>query len=265
MNSLKKIGLQPRQKFWCGGLFLILPFFLLGCLQGATDKEYRVKQVIDGDTIELDNGLMVRYIGIDTPEIRKRQGESWVYAPEPYAEKAKEFNRQLVEGKEVRLEFDVQKKDKYNRSLAYCFVGDTFVNARMLKEGFALLYTIPPNVKYADLLVKMQETARQDNRGLWGEIQVVPVKEAKGYLNQIVTVEGRVSSIYQSSKVTILNFGRNKFKAVIFREDYPVFMAKGVSIVSYKGKTIRVTGKIKRYKDDFEIIMRHPSAVEVLD
>ena len=254
MNSLKKIG-----------LCLILPFFLLGCFQGATSKEYRVRQVIDGDTIELDNGSMVRYIGIDTPEIRKRQGGSWVYAPEPYAEKAKEFNRRLVEGKQVRLEFDVQKKDKYNRLLTYCFVGDTFVNARMLEDGFALLYTIPPNVKYAGLLVKMQEAARQNNRGLWGEIRVVPAQEAKDYLNKIVTIEGRVSSIYQSSKVTILNFGRSKFKAVIFKEDYPVFMSSGVSISSYKGKTVRLSGKVREYKDDFEIIARHPSAIEAVD
>lgn len=247
-------------------IFLILVFLISGCLQGAPNKEYRVKQVIDGDTIELDNGQMVRYIGIDTPETRKRQGKGWVYAPEPYAEKAQEFNRRLVEGKEVRLEFDVQKKDKYNRLLVYCFVGDTFVNAKLLEEGFALLYTWPPNVKYTDLLVKMQEEARRNNRGLWGELAVIPPKDAKRYLNQIAAVEGKVTSIRQSAKVSILNFGQNKFKAVIFKEDFPSFMANGISIPkAYKGKTVRITGKVKTYKDDFEIIVRHPSSIEVVD
>lgn len=247
--------------------FLILVFLLSGCLQGAPDKEYRVRQVIDGDTIELDNGQMVRYLGIDTPEIRKRQDDgSWSYAPEPYGEKAKEFNRQLVENKTVRLELDVQKKDKYNRLLAYCFAGDVFVNAKLLEEGFALLYTWPPNVKYADLLVKMQEEARRNSRGLWGELAVIPSKDAKRYLNQLVTVEGRVTSIRQSVKVSILNFGQSKFKAVIFKEAFPVFMASGISIPqTYKGKTLRVTGKVQEYKDDFEIIIRHPSAIEVVD
>ena len=251
-----------------GGLFFLCLFFAFGCAGNIPDsnKEYRVREVIDGDTIELDNGQMVRYIGIDTPETRKRQGDSWVYAPEPYAEKAKEFNRQLVEGKGLRLEFDVQKKDKYNRLLAYCFVGDTFVNSRILEEGLAVLYTLAPNVKYADMLVKIQQEARQNNRGLWGALQVIQPQDAKRYLNQIVTVEGRVSSIYQSSRVTILNFGQSRFKAVIFKEEYPIFMASGVSIQkSYSGKTLRITGKLKEYKDNFEIILRHPSNVEVLD
>lgn len=248
-------------------LFLSVSLLLLGCADTSYQKEYRVKNVIDGDTIELDNGQMVRYLGIDTPEIRKRQDDgSWSYAPEPYGEKAKEFNRQLVENKTVRLELDVQKKDKYNRLLAYCFTGGVFVNAKLLEEGFALLYTWPPNVKYADLLVKMQEEARRNNRGLWGELALILSRDASRYLNQIVIVEGRVSSIRQSTKVSILNFGRSKFKVVIFKEAFPVFMASGISIPqAYKGKTVRVTGRIKEYKDTFEIIVRHPSAIEAVD
>lgn len=244
----------------------IAALFLCGCLNTVSlNKEYRVTQIIDGDTIEVENGQAVRYLGIDTPETRKREGEKWVYAPDAYAEEAKEFNRKLVEGKTVRLEFDVQKKDKYNRWLAYCFVGDIFVNAKMLEDGYALLYTSPPNIKYADILVKMQEEARKNNRGLWAEVSVVAPKEAKRYLNKIVTVEGKVTSVRQSPKVTILNFGQSKFKAVVFKDDFPAFMAGGVSLKAYKGKTVRITGKVKEYKDSFEIIVRHPSAIEVVE
>lgn len=248
-------------------LFFILPFFLLGCLQAASsNKEYRVRQVIDGDTIELDNGQKVRYIGIDTPEVRKRQGSSWVYAPEPYAEKAKDYNRQLVEGKPVRMEFDLQKKDKYDRLLAYCYVDDVFVNAKMLEEGFAFLYTISPNVKYVDLLVDKQKSARQNNRGIWAEPVIIPAKDAKHYLNQMVTVEGKVSSVRQTTKVSILNFGQSGFKAVVFKGEFPFFLSQGISIPkAYKGKTVRITGKIKEYKGDPEIIIQHPSAIEVID
>ena len=247
-------------------LMCIAALFLCGCLNTVTfNKEYKVKQVIDGDTIALENGQAVRYLGIDTPEIRKREGEKWVYAPEAYAQEAKEFNRKLVEGKTVRLEFDVQKKDKYDRWLAYCFVDDVFVNAKMLEEGYALLYTSPPNIKYADILVKMQEEARKNNRGLWAEVSVVAPKEAKHYLNKIVTVEGKVTSVRQSPKVTILNFGQSKFKAVVFNNDFPAFMAGGVSLKAYKGKTVRIAGKVKEYKDSFEIIVRHPSAIEVVE
>ena len=92
-------------------LFLFLCFFLFGCGDNfSASKKFQVKQVIDGDTIELDNGESVRYIGIDTPETRKREGDTWVYVGEPFAEKAKDFNRRMVEGKVARLELDVQKK-----------------------------------------------------------------------------------------------------------------------------------------------------------
>lgn len=247
-------------------LFLSLGLFFLGCADNfSATRESRVKQVIDGDTIELDSGESVRYIGIDTPEIRKREGDTWVYAGEPFAERAKDFNRRLVEGKVARLESDVQKKDKYGRVLAYCFVEDVFVNARMLQEGLALLYTIPPNIKYVDLLVKAQQEARENNRGLWAEIPVIPAKEAGRYLNQVAIVEGKVSSVYQSAKVTILNFGRSDFKAVIFKNDLASFTAVGISVSDYKGKTLRISGKIKEYKDKFEIIASHPSSIEAID
>lgn len=267
-------GLNCSKKFLQGlslslrglGLIILCILFLFGCLQAAQgNREYLVGKVIDGDTIELANGQMVRYLGIDTPEVRRRQGGSWVYAPEPYAEEAREFNRRLVEGKLVRLEFDVQKKDKYDRLLAYCFMDDVFVNARMLEEGFAMLYTSTPNIKYADMFVELQEEARQYNRGLWAASPVIAPKDARHFLGKIVKVEGKVTSVRQSPKVTILNFGQSKFKGVIFREEFPVFMAQGISLGGYKGRVVRITGKIKEYKDDFEIIIRHPSDIETVE
>lgn len=154
--------------------FLVFSLLLLGC--GSENNplspveiqsSYRVKEVIDGDTIILDNGQLVRYIGIDTPEIRRKARNKWVYEPMPYSKEAKEFNRQLVKGKTVNLEFDVEKKDKYGRLLAYVYVGDIFVNAKMLKEGYALLYTHPPNIKYVELFIKLAKEARENKKGLW--------------------------------------------------------------------------------------------------
>ncbi len=255
MNLFKKLTII---------ILSVLAFGCSGDIPGA-GKEYRVSQVIDGDTIELDTGQTVRYLGIDTPETRRREGEKWVYDPDAYAEEAKEFNRGMVEGKSVSLEFDIQQTDKYKRFLAYCFVDGEFVNARLLEEGFALLYTSPPNVKYADVLVKKQEEARRNNKGLWAGLSVIATKEAGKYLNKIVAVEGKVSSVYQSPKVVILNFGRSNFKAVVFKSDFSVFMAQGVSLPGYKGRVVRITGKVKEYKDDFEIIVRHPSDIETVE
>ena len=123
-----------------------------------------VQRAVDGDTVLLSSGERVRYIGIDTPELHHPRKPV-----EPYAREAKEFNRRLVEGKTVRLEFDVQRRDKYGRLLAYVFLEDgTFVNAELLKQGYAHLLTIPPDVKYTDLFVQLQREAREAKRGLWG-------------------------------------------------------------------------------------------------
>jgi len=101
-----------------------------------------VQRAVDGDTVVLAGGERVRYIGMD---------------------------RKLVEGRKVRLEFDVERRDRYGRLLAYVFLEDgRFVNAELLKEGYAQLLTIPPNVKYVDLFVGLQRQAREAKRGLWG-------------------------------------------------------------------------------------------------
>jgi micrococcal nuclease len=79
-----------------------------------------------------------------------------------------EFTKKLVQGKRVRLEFDVERYDKYKRILAYVYLEDgTFVNAKIVQEGYASLMTYPPNVKYADLFLKLYQEARQNKRGLW--------------------------------------------------------------------------------------------------
>lgn len=140
--------------------------FLFILLTGAvllSQDYYEVTRVIDGDTIELENGETVRLIGIDTPETVHPSK-----AVEYYGKEASDFTRVMVEGKQVKLELDVQKRDKYNRLLAYVYLEDgTFLNAELVKEGYAKGSTYPPNVKYTDLFTKLQKEARENNRGLW--------------------------------------------------------------------------------------------------
>jgi micrococcal nuclease len=123
-----------------------------------------VERAVDGDTVVLVGGERVRYIGVDTPEMHHPKKPVQAYARE-----ALEFNRRLVEGKKIRLEMDVDRQDKYGRTLAYVFLEDgRFVNAELLKEGYAQLLTIPPNVRYVDLFTGLQKQARENKRGLWG-------------------------------------------------------------------------------------------------
>jgi len=130
----------------------------------------RVTHVVDGDTIDvrLDRGgavERVRYIGIDTPESVKPNTPV-----QCYARAASHRNARLVGGQRVRLAADVEPRDRYGRLLAYVYrVRDgLFVNAALVRDGYALTLTIPPNVAHATLFRRLQRSARAHRRGLWG-------------------------------------------------------------------------------------------------
>lgn len=135
-----------------------------------------VKRVIDGDTLQLENGERVRLIGIDTPEVHQsnklyrdaQRTKQDMTTIQKLGARSLEFTKNLAEGKRVSLEFDVERHDRYKRLLAYVYLKDgTFVNAKILEEGYASLMTIPPNIKYVDLFLKLYQEARENRRGLW--------------------------------------------------------------------------------------------------
>ncbi len=131
-----------------------------------------VTRVIDGDTIEVEiegESYKVRYIGIDTPELHHPTKPVGYFAQEAY-----EKNRELVEGQTVFLEKDVSETDQYGRLLRYVYVGDIFVNAYLVQQGYALVSTYPPDVKYQERFLELQREAREAGRGLWGPVQTPP-------------------------------------------------------------------------------------------
>jgi micrococcal nuclease len=136
----------------------------------AQDGFLLVTKVVDGDTFWADDGtskgLKIRLIGVDAPESRRTFKKQVGY----FGKEAKTYLTNLLSGRSVRLEYDLNRTDQYGRTLAYVYLQDgTFVNAELVKNGFAMTLTIPPNVKFADEFVKLQEEARENNRGLWKE------------------------------------------------------------------------------------------------
>ncbi|RJQ33299.1 MAG: hypothetical protein C4562_01050 [Actinobacteria bacterium] len=149
-------------------LLVILPVSCKLILTNRSKLEYgQVVDVIDGDTIKVEiNGSLekVRYIGVDTPET-KHPTKSVQY----FGREAFQFNKKLVDGKKVRFVKDVSQRDKYGRLLRYVYVDDIFVNAELVKQGYAYASTYPPDIKYASFFYLLQRRAREKKRGLWGK------------------------------------------------------------------------------------------------
>jgi len=139
-------------------IFVLPTLFLFYFLHlHPNPTEYKVVRVIDGDTIELEDGTKVRLLEIDAPE----KGERCY-------EEAKTRLEELVLNKKVRLEKDKEDKDRYGRLLRYVFIDCSLINLVLVKEGLAYSYIIEPNVKYMDKILDAEKFAKEFKIGcLW--------------------------------------------------------------------------------------------------
>ena len=120
----------------------------------------KVVRVIDGDTVEMDSGERVRYIGIDTPEVSP---------PECYAEEATQRNVELVEGVEVQMFTDGEDRDRYGRLLRYVYANGVFVNGQLVWEGYAEAESFGSEPRLYQTLVQLELSAIDSERGIWGD------------------------------------------------------------------------------------------------
>lgn len=137
--------------------------------QVVPDSSCIVTRIVDGDTFYCRDGTRVRLLGVDSPE--RGQG--------PVARKATAaLQRLLPSGRAVRLESDVSLRDRYGRRLAWVWSGDTLVNELMVAEGWAVRYTVPPDVRYVDRISRAEREAHDARRGMWvdGTIACRPVR-----------------------------------------------------------------------------------------
>lgn len=142
-------------------------------LTSSVPTVVKVKRVIDGDTIEIETGQKVRYIGMDTPELHDPRKPIQCFAQEAYLK-----NKELIEGKTIRLEKDISETDKYGRLLRYIYLQENnatteaiFINNYLVENGYAFVATFPPDVKFAGLFVQSQQKARNNHAGLWNNCQ----------------------------------------------------------------------------------------------
>ena len=226
----------------CLSIILIL-FLLILAIGCAAPTAPLVTKVIDGDTIEVNVGGIihkVRYIGIDTPELTDERPEVCALAQE-----ATRFNRQLVEGKTIRLEKDVSETDRYGRLLRYVYVEDIFVNAELVRQGLAWAKSYPPDIKYQDVLMRAEAGARRDRIGLWASATTLPPPTIEVPNIQITSIfyDGQVPRVESDEYVEITNLGDQPQDLAGWvlndiSEGYPSFTFP--SYILAPGKSIRV-------------------------
>lgn len=151
---------------WC----LSLSLLVVAC--GATTSPCGpttgvVDSVVDGDTINLSSGERIRYLLADTPESTGGKNDC-------YGATATDYNRSLVQGKQVTLRYDAECKDRFNRLLAYVTVDGVEVNSKLVSEGYACVLYLPPDGQSRkEEFETLQSVAKTERRGMWGACQTV--------------------------------------------------------------------------------------------
>lgn len=219
----------------------------------------KVEYVYDGDTVKLQDGRKVRLININAPEIEtpRKRGE-------PGGEEARKRLLDWVQGQKVRLEFDQERQDKYGRTLAYLFNQQPMhLNRELVREGLAIANIHPPNFKYLDSLLEAQAKAENEKRGIWGmayyaakPIEILRRKRLYGWHRLV----GVPLTIKQGRKYLRLMFAAD-LVVTIPRANLEWFP----DLHSYLGHRVEVRGWPSRRGRVYSILVRHPSALVLLD
>lgn len=218
---------------------------------------YRVKKVFDGDTVLLEDGRRVRLLGINTPEVRHKNEDAQAGGDE-----AKQWLVNKLQNSKVRLETDVEKTDKYERTLAHLFTeNDEHLNLQLVAAGLAAVNIYPPNLLHAEELIKVQDQAEQARSGIWQRVEYVAIpvssladRERSGWVRLV----GKVVNIRNSRKYSYLELS-SRFEARIERQWLPLFP----DMNGYLGKEIEVRGWLNKNKNGFSMLIRHPSAIKL--
>lgn len=218
---------------------------------------YRVKKVFDGDTLLLTNGQKVRLLGINSPEVAHRNNPA-----EPGGEEARHWLTLHVAQQKIRLEMDVEKKDKYGRTLAYVFTEQgAHINLELVKNGLASVVLHPPNLHYSQALLDAQNIAENARLGIWRK----PYFARQSYRNIRNTrgwkrIVGTVTHIKHTRYNSYLIFA-DDFSLKVARRDVKLFP----DLKTYLGHKIETRGWLHRQKNNWTIALRHPGQVKFLD
>lgn len=239
-----------------------------------------VSEVVDGDTVILEDGREIRLVGIQAPKLPlgRPNFREW-----PLAREAKAALEGMVKGKRVTLSFGGRRRDRYRRWLAHLHLDNgisvkgnetaggagRWVQGLLLSQGMARVYSFADNRAAVAKMLARERAARAARRGIWGHAyyDILDHRSAGGRLNSFQLVEGRILVVAPTRSRTFLNFGQNwrtDFTIAIARRHLKNFEDRGRNLVKLAGKRVRVRGWLKRRNGPM-ITVTHPEQIEVLE
>jgi len=226
----------------------------------------KVVEVVDGDTVVLDDGKEVRLVGIQAPKLplNRPNFKEW-----PLAREAKEELEKLVLNQHVTLSYGGARMDRHGRTLAHLHTDDgAWAQGEMLSRGLARVYTFADNRAAAPDLLALEAGAREAKRGIWA-LNYYRVQDADGKIGPPDTyqlVEGTVVEVADVRGKYFLNFGQDykkDFTASISARDAKSFASAGMDPKSLKGKRVRLRGWIDE-RNGPAMDLTHPEQIELL-
>jgi len=219
---------------------------------------YDIQRIFDGDTVLLSDGRKIRLLGINTPEVRHKNDPA-----QAGGEEAKRWLIDKLKQRKIRLELDVEKTDKYGRTLAHIMTDkNEHINLQMVAAGLASVAIYPPNLRYADELVKAQNQAEENKLGIWRlpeyaakPVEAISASDHAGWMR----LTGKVMTIRNSRKYVYLVLS-DRVEARIERKWLSLFP----DMNAYLGQPLEIRGWLTKNKGSFSMLIRHPSAIKRL-
>lgn len=263
-------GRDARAPAW--RLLLLLLLVFLWSVPPAVALEpgpsAQVVEVVDGDTVVLDDRSEVRLVGLQAPKLPlgRPNFPTW-----PLAAEAKAALEAMAGGRRVQLRFGGARMDRHGRHLAHLFLGEGddagWVQGEMLRRGMARVYTFPDNRARVPEMLALEREARAARRGIWG-LRFYAIRSADDLDRDIGTfqiVEGEVLGAAVVRGRGYLNFGtdwKTDFTVVLPPDAVRLFRREGAEIRSFQGRTVRVRGWLRWY-DGPQMEVTHPEQIEV--
>ncbi len=227
----------------------------------------RIVEVVDGDTVRLDDGAQIRLVGIQAPKLPLgRSGFStW-----PLAEDSKSFLQRLTRDGRARMRFGGRRKDRHGRWLANLFTEtEGWIQGAILEAGMARVYSFRDNRALIPEMLAAERAARAKRRGIWGHefYRIRTEAETGRFLDSFQLVEARVEKVAVVRGRLFLNFGadwRRDFTVSFRSRDRARLDKAGFDYRGLAGRRIRVRGWLKRWNGPM-IEATHAEQIEVLE